>query len=117
MLSALAQRAPKPWVAMTGEITLRGRVLEVGAIKEKVLAAHRAGVKTVILPEDNRKDLVDVPKEIQEDLTFVFASRFSEVLDACFDPPIGKTGGKKPASRSRAAAPKRPARKRPPQRR
>jgi ATP-dependent Lon protease len=69
-----------PTVAMTGEITLRGAVLPVGGVKEKVLAAHRAGIKKVILPEKCRKDLVEVPDEIKKDLTFVFVSRMEEVL-------------------------------------
>jgi len=70
-----------PTIAMTGEITLRGAVLPVGGVKEKVLAAHRAGIKTVILPDKVRKDLVEVPDEIKEDLTFEFVSRVEEVLD------------------------------------
>jgi ATP-dependent Lon protease len=67
-------------VAMTGEITLRGRVLPVGGIKEKVLAAHRAGIKRIVLPERNRVDLEEVPKEILEELEFIFVSRMEEVL-------------------------------------
>ncbi len=70
-----------PTVAMTGEITLRGAVLPVGGIKEKVLAAHRAGIKTVILPEKNKKDLIEVPEEIRNDLTFKFVSRMEDALD------------------------------------
>ncbi|MCB9669366.1 MAG: endopeptidase La [Alphaproteobacteria bacterium] len=70
-----------PTVAMTGEITLRGAVLPVGGVKEKVLAAHRAGIKTVLLPEQCRKDLIEVPDEIQRDLEFHFVSRMEEVLD------------------------------------
>jgi len=67
-------------LAMTGEATLRGAVLPVGGVKEKVLAAHRAGIRTIILPEKNRKDLPDIPPEIQEDLTFHFCSRMEDVL-------------------------------------
>jgi ATP-dependent Lon protease len=67
-------------LAMTGEATLRGAVLPVGGIKEKVLAAHRAGIRRVILPERCRKDLIEVPEEIQKDLTFFFCSRMEEVL-------------------------------------
>jgi ATP-dependent Lon protease len=67
-------------VAMTGEITLRGRVLPVGGIKEKVLAAHRAGIKRVILPERNAADLEEVPEEIRETLEFVPVSTVDEVL-------------------------------------
>ena len=69
-------------VAMTGEITLRGRVLPVGGVKEKVLAAHRAGIKRIVLPERNRVDLEEVPKEITEELDFIFAKRMEEVLEA-----------------------------------
>ena len=69
-------------VAMTGEVTLRGRVLPVGGIKEKVLAAHRAGVKRVILPERNVADLEEVPAEIQQELEFIGVSRVDEVLRA-----------------------------------
>jgi ATP-dependent Lon protease len=67
--------------AMTGEITLRGAVLPVGGIKEKVLAAHRAGIKRVLLPEKNRKDLPEVPEEIRKDMTFEFVGRIEQVLD------------------------------------
>ncbi len=67
-------------VAMTGEITLRGRVLPVGGIKEKVLAAHRAGIKRVILPERNAADLEEVPEEIRETLEFIPVSTVDEVL-------------------------------------
>ena len=68
-------------IAMTGEATLRGAVLPVGGIKEKVLAAHRAGIKKIILPAKNEKDLVEVPDEIKGELTFVFAARMEEVLE------------------------------------
>jgi ATP-dependent Lon protease len=68
-------------VAMTGEITLRGSVLPVGGIKEKVLAAHRAGIKRVILPDRNRKDLVDIPESIRKDLELSFVKRIQEVLE------------------------------------
>ena len=65
-------------VAMTGEITLRGKVLSVGGIKEKVMAAQRANIKTIVLPEGNRKDLTEVPQEVKEGLTFVFAERVED---------------------------------------
>ena len=65
---------------MTGEITLRGRVLEIGGVKEKVIAAHRAGIRQVILPRENRKDLEDVPQSVKRDLKFHFVSHLDEVL-------------------------------------
>ena len=71
--------------AMTGEISLAGLVLPVGGIKEKVLAAHRAGIKRIILPKPNEKDLKDVPQEVRDDLTFILAERVEEVLRSAFD--------------------------------
>jgi ATP-dependent Lon protease len=65
---------------MTGEITLRGKVLPVGGIKEKVLAAHRAGIRTVILPARNERDVEDVPEELRRQLTFIFVDNTDEVL-------------------------------------
>lgn len=70
---------------MTGEITLRGQVLPVGGIKEKVLAAHRNGLKTVILPKRNEFDLDDVPEEIKNKMQFVFAETVDDVLDAALE--------------------------------
>jgi len=79
-------------VAMTGEVTLRGLVLPVGGIKEKVLAAHRAGIKRVIIPARNEKDLLDVPEQARKELGFVFAGHMDEVLAAALeDNPLGKT--------------------------
>jgi ATP-dependent Lon protease len=65
---------------MTGEITLRGRVLPVGGLKEKVLAAHRAGIKTFVLPTKNRKDLDEVPLGVRRELRFIFADEMNDVL-------------------------------------
>jgi ATP-dependent Lon protease len=65
---------------MTGEITLRGRVLEIGGVKEKMIAAHRAGIKEVILPKNNKKDLEDIPKSVLSDLKFNFVEHMDEVL-------------------------------------
>lgn len=79
--SAFTKIAVKKDVAMTGEVTLRGRVLEIGGFKEKVLAAHRAGVKTVIAPKDNEKDMEDIPEYVQKGLEFVFVKNMDEVLD------------------------------------
>jgi ATP-dependent Lon protease len=77
--SVMGEHPVRHDVAMTGEITLRGKVLSVGGIKEKVMAAHRANVKTVVLPEGNRKDLSEVPEEIKSQLKFVFAERVEDV--------------------------------------
>jgi len=79
LLSALTGRPVHRNVAMTGEITLRGKVLPVGGVKEKVLAAHRAGIRTIILPEENRKDLEEIPSHVQEDLKFRFVETMDEV--------------------------------------
>jgi len=77
--SVMGERPVRHDVAMTGEITLRGKVLSVGGIKEKVMAAQRANIKTVLLPEGNRKDLTEVPDEVKEGLKFVFAERVEDV--------------------------------------
>ncbi|MGZ3628702.1 MAG: S16 family serine protease, partial [Ktedonobacteraceae bacterium] len=76
----LTKRAAHRDVAMTGEITLRGRVLPIGGVKEKVLAAHRAGIKTFILPKRNLKDLNDVPREIMKELRFVPVEHMDDVI-------------------------------------
>jgi len=80
LISALTKRPYKSSVAMTGEITLRGRVLPIGGLKEKVLAAHRAGIKTVILPEDNKKDLAEIPLNVRRRLEFITVEHMDEVL-------------------------------------
>jgi ATP-dependent Lon protease len=72
-------------VAMTGEITLRGLVLPIGGIKEKVLAAHRAGIKRIILPERNKPDLEEIPREVRDELEFIVVSRLDEVLKAALE--------------------------------
>jgi len=85
LVSLLTERPVRPALAMTGEVSLSGRVLPVGGIKEKVLAAHRAGVRTVILPRRNEKSLVeDVPMAVREAMTFHLADSISEVLEAAF---------------------------------
>ena len=88
LISALNERPVHHDVAMTGEITLRGRVLPIGGLKEKVLAAHRAGLKTVLLPKQNQKDLVEIPKRVKRDLTFVFVDRMDEVLPVALLPDV-----------------------------
>ena len=69
---------------MTGEITLRGRVLEIGGLKEKAIAAHRAGIKSIILPQGNKKDLVKVPDKVKHDIKFHFVSHLDQVLKLAF---------------------------------
>jgi len=89
MVTALASlatgRVVRSDVAMTGEITLRGKVLPVGGIKEKVLAAHRSGIRTVILPRRNEADLEDVPAELRRELAFVFADTAEDVLQQALE--------------------------------
>ena len=80
MASALTNRPVRHDLAMTGEITLRGRVLPIGGVKEKVLAAHRSGITNIILPEENRKDLEDVPQNIREELSVTLVTHMDEVL-------------------------------------
>ena len=100
MISLFTGRPVKPDVAMTGEITLRGRVLPVGGIKEKVLAAHRAGIHTIVLPKQNEKDLADVPEAARKGMRFVFVQTVDEML------PVVFTGSPVPArNRPRCASP------------
>ena len=82
LVSLLTGRRVRDDVGMTGEITLRGQVLPVGGVKEKVLAAHRAGLKTVILPRQNEKDLDDIPEEVRNSLKFVLAEQVDDVFAA-----------------------------------
>lgn len=86
LASLFTNRRVKDNIAMTGEITLRGRVLPVGGIKEKVLAAHRAGLDTVILPNRNERDLEELPEEIRKDMTFILAERVEDVWNAALEP-------------------------------
>ncbi|MBW1865805.1 MAG: endopeptidase La, partial [Deltaproteobacteria bacterium] len=80
MTSLLTNKIIHKNLAMTGEITLRGQVLPVGGIKEKVLAAHRSGIKTLIMPLSNEKDLVDIPKKVQKEIRFHFVDKMKDVL-------------------------------------
>jgi ATP-dependent Lon protease len=86
LVSLLSDRCVMEDVAMTGEISLRGMVMPVGGVKEKILAAHRAGIKRVLLPERNRKDLVDIPQEIQDDMELLFVSHVKEVFELALKP-------------------------------
>ncbi|ANX13101.1 endopeptidase La [Fictibacillus arsenicus] len=80
LVSALTKRAVRRDVGMTGEITLRGRVLPIGGLKEKSLSAHRAGIKTIILPKENEKDIEEIPETVKEGLSFILVSHLDEVL-------------------------------------
>jgi len=84
--SALTNRKVRGDLAMTGEITLRGRVLPIGGLKEKLLAAHRAGIKTVIIPKDNEKDLSEVPANVLKKLKMIFVQNVDEVMSAALLP-------------------------------
>jgi ATP-dependent Lon protease len=81
LISALTGRYVKREVGMTGEITLRGRVLPIGGLKEKSMSAHRAGLKTIIIPQDNEKDLDDIPKSVRDELQFILVSHLDQVLE------------------------------------
>ncbi|MBK8467005.1 MAG: endopeptidase La [Chloracidobacterium sp.] len=81
MVSAMTRKAARHNVAMTGEITLRGKILPIGGVKEKLLAAHRFGLKTLILSQENEKDLVDIPEEVRDDLTIHLVDTIDEVLN------------------------------------
>ncbi len=100
LTSLISGRLVKPGVGMTGEITLRGQVLPIGGVKEKVLAAHRNGLKTVILPRRNQLDLDDVPEEVKTSLNFVFVDTVEEVLEAALEPAPAQP---KPARKNKAA--------------
>jgi ATP-dependent Lon protease len=86
IVSALSGRRVRREVAMTGEITLRGRVLPIGGVKEKLLAAHRAGIKTFILPEKNKKDLIDIPKEVLDTVEIKTVDNIDQVLKIALQP-------------------------------
>src|SRR5688572_11660965 len=117
IVSLVSGRRVKPQVGMTGEITLRGQVLPIGGVKEKVLAAHRNGLKTVILPKRNKQDLDDVPEEVKKSMKFVFAETVDEVLDSALETnhkPVGakqdskkKTTSRKTKTNGKSAARRR----------
>ncbi len=91
LVSTLARIPTRRDVAMTGEITLRGKVLPVGGVKEKVLAAHRAGLKTLVLPKDNEKDLADIPKHVLDSLNLYMVDTMDEVLKIALAEPVRPT--------------------------
>jgi ATP-dependent Lon protease len=86
LASLLSRRKVRSDVAMTGEISLRGRVLPVGGVKEKILAANRSGIRQVILPEENRKDWIDVPEDVRERINFHFVRRIDDVFPLTLRP-------------------------------
>ena len=90
LISALANRKVNSSVAMTGEITLRGRVLPIGGLREKSMGALRAGIQTVILPAKNKKDLAEIPKNVKRKLKFIPVTNMDEVLEIALDPPSKK---------------------------
>jgi ATP-dependent Lon protease len=104
LASLLTGRVVRNDLAMTGEITLRGQVLPVGGIKEKVLAAHRAGLKTVVLPNRNEKDLEDLPQEVRDTMRFILVEKVDQVFDAALTAAAKPTGngrrGTKPLTKS-----------------
>lgn len=105
IVSMLSGRIAKNNVAMTGEITLRGKVMPIGGVKEKVLAAKRAGIKTVILPEKNKYDLQDVPEDLRKEMNFVFVDTIDQVIDAALDgKKAEQPSGQAPIIERRAAA-------------
>lgn len=85
LISAFTQKPVARNLAMTGEVTLRGRALEIGGLKEKVIAAHRAGIKEVIVPKENKKNLVDIPEKVKKDLKFHFVTNMDEVVKIVFN--------------------------------
>ncbi len=118
LVSLITGRKVKPHLGMTGEITLRGQVLPIGGVKEKVLAAHRNGLKTVVLPRRNQYDLEDVPDEIKNSMQFIPVETMDDVLSAALEPapPRAKSKGataaaKKPSAKTRANGKNRPRRR------
>ncbi len=107
LVSALTGRPVRHKVAMTGEITLRGRVLAVGGLKEKVLAAHRAKAEVVVIPRRNQKDLIEIPKYVRRELQFVYAERVGDVLNVALLPavkaPAAHVSAKKKTNKRAAA--------------
>jgi len=109
LVSLLTNRPVRPDVAMTGEITLRGLVLPIGGVKEKVLAARRAGIKTVLLPRRNQRDMVDIPDQVKKRMKFVFVERVEQLVEHALTPAKAKparpaAGGAKSAKTPQAPA-------------
>ena len=84
LISLLKKKSVDNYLAMTGEITLRGRVLAIGGLKEKVIGAHRAGIKKIIIPKENNKDLEDIPKNVLKDIKFIYVEKYSDIYKLLF---------------------------------
>lgn len=105
LVSALTERPARKEICMTGEISLRGKVMPIGGVKEKVLAAHRAGLKEVLLPAENQRDLDDIPEEIQKELQFHWAEKLEDAIELCLvKKPAKKTAAKKKATTKKRTA-------------
>jgi ATP-dependent Lon protease len=104
LVSAMSGLRVRKDLAMTGEITLRGHVLPIGGVKEKVLGAHRAGIKHIVLPRENEADLDDLPDEVREALEFHCVSTLDEVFELALLPPLGDDGARPGAPPGAAAA-------------
>jgi len=100
LYSAIVEKTVKKGFAMTGEVTLRGRVLPIGGLKEKALAALRYGINKIIIPFENEKDLVEIPKEVRDSITFYPVKHMDEVIDLALG-KYKKTGRKKNSSRKK----------------
>ncbi|HEX2698267.1 MAG TPA: endopeptidase La, partial [Anaerolineales bacterium] len=107
LVSLISGRKVKPHLGMTGEITLRGQVLPIGGVKEKVLAAHRSGLRTVILPKRNKYDLEDVPDEIKKSMEFVFVETVEDVLNAALEAPQSVEQKKKTVAKKKTKSTKK----------
>lgn len=109
LISAFTERGVSKEVGMTGEITLRGKVLPIGGVREKVLAAHRAGLKTVIMPDRNLKDLVDIPKKVLQDVKIVPVTHMDQVLELALKPATGKPKRSQAGHRKKGKQPEKEA--------
>jgi ATP-dependent Lon protease len=96
LASALTKIPVRKDVAMTGEITLRGKVLPIGGVKEKLLAAHRAGIRTIVLPKDNEKDMADIPEQIRKDFQIHFVETMDQVLQIALEKPVEELAERPP---------------------
>jgi ATP-dependent Lon protease len=115
LVSLISGRKVRPRLGMTGEITLRGQVLPIGGVKEKVLAAHRNGLKTVILPRRNEQDLEDVTAEVRDAMQFVLVDTVDDVLNAALEAPTAQEDKPKPRAKptlKKTAAKSKPAKTR-----